>query len=100
MERDGWIQRRSCQVDRRKKFLSLTPKVEPIWETITTASRRVRAQAAQGLPDARVQQLIAELAGVRGRVSPGEPGTCRPGDPTAALNGRKPAVSRTGGPED
>lgn len=69
MERDGWIQRQSCPNDRRKKLLSVTPKVEPIWETITTAARRVRAATSQGLSDERVQQLIADLAAVRQRAT-------------------------------
>lgn len=87
MERDGWLQRRECPGDRRKKLLSPTPRVAPVWETIAEAARRVRARAARGLTAEQVQGLNAMLSTIqgnlRGDAAPDEPETedakpCRP----------------------
>jgi DNA-binding MarR family transcriptional regulator len=32
MERDGWISRRACPNDRRKRLISPTPRAKPVWE--------------------------------------------------------------------
>ncbi|MBI3463705.1 MAG: MarR family transcriptional regulator, partial [Planctomycetes bacterium] len=49
MERDGWIARRSCAADRRKKLIQPTQRVEPVWSKMVACAHRVRKQATQGL---------------------------------------------------
>lgn len=71
MERDGWIQRQGCPEDRRKKLITVTPRVEPIWSKITTAARRVRARATQGLNPKELQTLKELLTTVRENLRAG-----------------------------
>lgn len=71
MERDGWIQRRACPDDRRKKLIVATPRVEPIWSKIAAAARRVRARATQGLNPKELQTLKELLAAVRHNLRTG-----------------------------
>jgi MarR family transcriptional regulator for hemolysin len=71
MERDGWIQRQSCPDDRRKKLITATPRVEPIWSRITSAARRVRARATQGLNPKELQTLKELLGTVRENLRAG-----------------------------
>jgi MarR family transcriptional regulator for hemolysin len=64
MERDGWIERHPDESDRRKKFVRPTPRVEPIWEQILAAIRRVRARATEGMDPqviALVRQTLVEM---------------------------------------
>lgn len=42
MERDGWIRRHPCPLDRRKKIIRVTEQVAPIWATIVQCAHRVR----------------------------------------------------------
>ena len=57
MERDGWIQRKACEVDRRKKLIHPTELAEPVWQSILQCGRRVRAKASQGLSPDQLSQL-------------------------------------------
>ncbi len=61
MERDGWLVRRECPGDRRKKLISATERVEPVWETIAAAARRVRAVATGDYTPEQVSMLIGML---------------------------------------
>ena len=49
MERDGWIRRCADPVDRRKKLIRPTPKVQPIWKRVRECFLRVRARASQDI---------------------------------------------------
>jgi MarR family transcriptional regulator for hemolysin len=49
MERQGWIERRPDSEDRRRKIVTPTPKVKPVWERMAACARRVRARATTGL---------------------------------------------------
>ncbi|MGH7129953.1 MAG: MarR family winged helix-turn-helix transcriptional regulator [Planctomycetaceae bacterium] len=49
MERDGWLERRTCPNDRRKKLLSATPRAEALWSRMVECCRRVRARAVEGI---------------------------------------------------
>ncbi|VTS03573.1 MarR family winged helix-turn-helix transcriptional regulator [Tuwongella immobilis] len=61
MERNGWISREPCLVDRRKKMIRPTPRVEPIWLTMVSCAHKIRAQAASGLTPEEVQQTLQSL---------------------------------------
>jgi MarR family transcriptional regulator for hemolysin len=49
MERNGWITRKACPHDRRKKVVWAAPAAEPIWEKIVACAKSVRRRATQGL---------------------------------------------------
>jgi MarR family transcriptional regulator for hemolysin len=65
MERDGWITRQPAPDDRRKKLVRPMPKVQPVWEQIMAACRRVRAQALQGIEAEELQQVKGVLERIR-----------------------------------
>jgi len=63
MERDGWITRQDCEIDRRRKIVRVAPPVEPIWEDVVACAKRIRARAIKGLDADKTQQL-KKLLGV------------------------------------
>ena len=68
MERDGWIQRRPCEDDRRKKLIHPTELAEPVWQSILQCGRRVRAQASHGLSPEQLSQLREILETVQANL--------------------------------
>jgi MarR family transcriptional regulator for hemolysin len=54
MERDGWLQRRSCPSDRRKKRIRVTAKAEAVWARMVECCGRVRNKATEGLSPAEL----------------------------------------------
>jgi MarR family transcriptional regulator for hemolysin len=68
MERDGWLERSPCPEDRRKKRLTPTDRVGPVWEAITSAARRVRARASQGFSEDELLWLFAAMERIRANV--------------------------------
>jgi MarR family transcriptional regulator for hemolysin len=50
MERDGWLERTSCQKDRRKKRLRPTAQAEAVWNRMVECCGRVRERAIEGIP--------------------------------------------------
>lgn len=65
MERSGWITRRPHPTDRRRKLVSLEPRIEPVWEQLVACARRVRARAVQGLTPDQLRVLREGLAVVQ-----------------------------------
>jgi MarR family transcriptional regulator for hemolysin len=65
MEREGWIARHSCSVDRRRKWIRPGHAAEPIWERITAKFRRVRMMAVKGFTEHDVQLLKSLLMRVQ-----------------------------------
>ena len=65
MERDGWIHREGCEVDRRKKIIHPTPAAEPVWSVILQCGRRVRRRASRGLSAQQLESLRELLAKVQ-----------------------------------
>lgn len=64
MQREGWIERRSCPTDRRRRRLVLRPAAKPIWSQVVRCLRQVRSQATEGLSPAEVatlQQLLTKV---------------------------------------
>jgi DNA-binding MarR family transcriptional regulator len=68
MERDGWIVRAAAASDRRKKIIRPTDRVEPVWNRITAAARRVRARAVRGIPARDVKRMIKLLETIQNNV--------------------------------
>jgi len=57
MERDGWLERRACPMDRRKKRIRATSKAEAVWSRMVECCRRVRSRATEGLSDDDLRTL-------------------------------------------
>ena len=57
MARDGWLEIRACDQDRRKNKLFPTEKALEIWPKLTEICHQVRAQAIEGLAPAEIQEL-------------------------------------------
>ncbi|MDQ3332923.1 MAG: MarR family transcriptional regulator [Planctomycetota bacterium] len=55
MERDGWLERRSCDDDRRCKRIRVTEEGEAVWQRIAACGRRVRQRATEGLTAEELQ---------------------------------------------
>jgi DNA-binding MarR family transcriptional regulator len=57
MERNGWVTRKVCPDDRRRKVVAPTARVGPVWAKMIACARRVRARAARGLSRADLKRL-------------------------------------------
>lgn len=57
MQRDGFIFRKLCPEDRRKKLVTPAPAAQPVWSKIAECAKRVRSQAIRGLSPTEVTQL-------------------------------------------
>lgn len=68
MERNGWIIRRECAGDRRKRLVEATPASEPIWERGVECARRVREQATRGFSDQDRLELKRLLEALRNNL--------------------------------
>ena len=75
MERSGWIVRRVCRDDRRRKWICAGPEAEPVWEKIAECGHRIRARATRGMTDDEVRQLKRLLGQVARNVSDEEAAT-------------------------
>jgi MarR family transcriptional regulator for hemolysin len=65
MERDGWIARHNCPLDRRKKLIRANPAAEPVWEQIVECATRIRGQATAGLSDRQLSTFKSLLRRVQ-----------------------------------
>lgn len=66
MERNGWIGRRACPSDGRRRVVFPKPKAKPIWEQGVQCARRVREQATRGFnadDRERLKHLLAAMLG-------------------------------------
>jgi len=68
MERAGWIGRRNCPTDRRKRLYRPRPRVAPVWRRLVECARRVRARATRGLAPRQLRQVKGALASMRAHV--------------------------------
>jgi MarR family transcriptional regulator for hemolysin len=73
MERDGWISRRICAADRRRKLVRAMPEAEPAWETIVQCARRVRARATEGITPRQLATVKKVLGRVRRNLAAASP---------------------------
>lgn len=65
MERDGWIQRVPSEVDRRKKLIRVTERVEPVWAQMVERGLQIRARALEGVSAEQIDSLRETLAIMR-----------------------------------
>lgn len=68
MEQAGWIARRPCPGDRRKRLVHLEPSVGPVWKRIVACARRVRGRATRGIPASRITAMRKTLRDMRANL--------------------------------
>lgn len=68
MERDGWLERRCCEHDRRKNTIVPTEKAEAVWLRALECCGKVRAQAMIGLSDEELEQFRLTCEKVRANL--------------------------------
>ncbi len=87
MERAGWITRESDPVDRRKKIVRPTEKVEPVWQQIKARGMRAKERGLQGLTEEQVATARQVLRTIRQNLTGDSeypcPLVCRPESETA-----------------
>lgn len=64
MQREGWIDRRSCALDRRRKQVALRPAAAPVWSKVVRCLAQIRHQATKGMSPQEVATLKNLLAKV------------------------------------
>ena len=65
MERDGWLDRRPCKQDRRKKRIRATEKSEAVWTKMVACAHDVRARATTGLTPDELSRFKAMCEKIR-----------------------------------
>lgn len=61
MQREGWIERRLDEQDRRRRLVHLLPGAAPVWEGVVERLLLMREQATRGMKPAEVKTLIRLL---------------------------------------
>src|SRR5262245_35187087 len=69
MERDGWLERRCCEHDRRKNTIVPTEKAEDVWERGIQCCHTVRARASEGLSDVELEQFRRTCEKIRASLA-------------------------------
>ena len=57
MERDGWLERFACPIDRRRKRIRTTAKAETVWNRMVKCCHRVRERATRGFSSEELATL-------------------------------------------
>lgn len=82
MERDGWLERTPCPIDRRRKRLHPTPRAEAVWNRCVECCRRVRSRATQGMSAEELMRFKVQCERIRrnleGPDEPVGPAECEP----------------------
>jgi len=76
MERDGWLERKCCEHDRRKNTIVPTEKAEEVWLRAVECCHKVRARASEGFSEKELEQFKATCEKVRANLetdAPAEP---------------------------
>ena len=68
MQREGWIERRNCPRDRRRKHVTLRPAAAPVWSKVVRCLTQVRHQATKGMSCQEVATLRSLLAKVQSNL--------------------------------
>ena len=78
MERDGWLERKCCEHDRRKNTIVPTEKAEEVWSRAVACCHAVRDRAVEGLSEAEIQQFRKTCEKVRSNLAFEEPAESSP----------------------
>lgn len=69
MERDGLLERKSCERDRRKNTIRPTAKAEALWQRVSRICHEVREQAIQGFSEQELRMLRSMCERIQQNVS-------------------------------
>lgn len=69
MERDGWVERRTCPSDARKKLVHPLGRSQEVWDRIVATALPLRARATRGLHDGDLDALRVLLARMRDNLT-------------------------------
>lgn len=69
MVRDGWLERRCCEEDRRRNLVHPTPKAESVWSRLSQICRDVQDQAVAGLSEAELSEFQRICEKIRANVA-------------------------------
>ncbi len=68
MQRDGLLDRKCCEQDRRKNRIRPTTKAEELWQRVSKITYSIREQAIKGLREEEVASLIAMCERIRNNL--------------------------------
>jgi MarR family transcriptional regulator for hemolysin len=68
LEADGWVERRDSPSDRRVKKVFLTPKAQPVLESISAVGRDMRHELLHDADEAEIRACMALLDRLKGRL--------------------------------
>ena len=68
MERDGWLERRSCLDDRRCKRIRATEQAESVWHRMAACGHRVRQKAIADISPEELQTLKSICGRIRSNL--------------------------------
>ncbi|WP_437205091.1 MarR family winged helix-turn-helix transcriptional regulator [Planctomicrobium sp. SH664] len=69
MERDGLLQRKVCQLDRRKNRIESTGKAEAMWVRVTEICHDLRNKAVEGFSGEELEMLRIACEKIRNNLS-------------------------------
>jgi len=69
MERDGWVERRPCSTDARKKLVHPLQQAQDVWNQIVQTARPLRARAVAGFDENELKTLRNLLERIRENVA-------------------------------
>jgi MarR family transcriptional regulator for hemolysin len=65
MQRDGWIDRRPSETDRRRRLIRLAAAAEPVWEQVVDCLRQMRTTATRDMSEEEIHTLVKLLRRVQ-----------------------------------
>lgn len=69
MSRNGWLERRCCEEDRRRNLVYPTPKAEAVWSRLSRICNEVRDQAVSGLSKSELAEFQRVCAKIRANLA-------------------------------
>lgn len=84
MARDGWIEKKNCDDDRRRCRLTPTEQVEEIWNASVSVAHEVRNEAIAGVTPEELEVLKRVCLRIRDNLSPAT--TPEPADPCEGID--------------
>lgn len=69
MEKAGWIDRKPCRDDKRRKRVRAKKRAEAVWTRMVECCHRVRARAVEGLSAAELAAFKSTLERIRRNIA-------------------------------
>jgi len=69
MERDGWVERRTCPTDARKNLVHPRPQSQDVWDRIVATALPLRQKATAGVSQDELHTLRTLLSRLRDNLA-------------------------------